>query len=412
MKNIKKFKELNSSTYKSAADKMHNIGLHKRAQLLDDYSKDVYNMECFNNYISNISDCKKYGTFEIEYKGVKYEVTPKFSERYYEDLGYDFKIACKLYGDKLFNISEYGVPFFDIIGDDHGVYDIEFVSNFTITNRIRIDRRNARKLKNILIANFKENEEELVESVEEISINEFYRESTYEELDTTNYVKVADKLRSKHPERARKLIDHAELVELQNKRKEYKLNLIKMDSNRFNINIESYRYSKKNGKFTTTKVLDSYNNCALYIYFDPKENYYNLSEAEQELESGDTRGCIEFYLKFMPESYDDYINIDTSDPTYLYFYYNLNKGSLKITSLSLSNFSFSDRKSSGRFLKIIKDIVDKKITYKNDSTKDMSYDIEYNFLAKYGVSSEYGLSMDDFVQVINKTSANELYREV
>lgn len=104
MKYLKKFNEkLNPMTYKSAAKKLDKLGHTKRSSDLRDWSKKIESDDNLKKWSENIEQFKKFGTFKLNIKSDKGELT--------EDFYLNFVLDRDSFGDSLDYIRESGCYF-------------------------------------------------------------------------------------------------------------------------------------------------------------------------------------------------------------------------------------------------------------------------------------------------------------
>lgn len=165
----------------------------------------------------------------------------------------------------------------------------------------------------------------------------------------------------------------------------------------FEDNLADNLYSAKNSNKFVFPV-------SLYLTAIPKDldsyvKYYNTPSIKSSMNRGSIMGIwITFYIKIEGDSISiDEINLYGDDGEEIIL-------------------SIADRATAGKIrsllLGIFKGTIDYPVKYPTEDSQDNLHDcIETVVCNKSGLTSDYGLNMDHFVEAINKVSANSLFNE-
>ena len=235
----------------------------------------------------------------------------------------------------------------------------------------------------------------------------------YEELKSTTYKKVADRLKRKHPERSKRLNDWSKEVENEE-------DIVK-GLKEYDDSVSKY---SKFGKFTflmNNEPMEFYLCIAFY------RDYFT----DGDLEPGTTTSLI-FEFLFIPVDLEEFKKIQSLDTEESYknkFYrpggkiilsFNITDDFFKmdnIPELRLTtddnyeaDIKLSDRSSALRLKRLIRSFFTSREypSFYDSKYPSMYSDID-SALSETGLSSEHGLTMDDFIKMIDNLSINQMY---
>ncbi len=420
MKKIKSFSELRSDTYYSASDKLSQMGHYKRSSSMSMYADEVEEREIIEDWTKFIKDQIKFGVIDVYIDGVICEMSVMIEFTSSGNMGMD-SLICVLVPINIDDFKVYNKTdvYYDNIryltlsyNSNKEIRHIKIFNNFNTNGynyNINIDRRNAIKLRTIIskIVALKYDGIELSENIKTYSINQFYS-TTNEELNYSTYTNASDKLKINHPKRAKELLDWSEELKDRKDRNEYEDMYNKYSKyGKFNIEVAQSIYTSKTRKIVKEDLED----CVFNISFDFDYNSEYLCDNPLEKNDSVVRGSLSFDIFIIPNTYElfkkyreEYLSILIP--------YNLSKNSLEfLNTIDLVDISFNDRPSAGRFRNLLKKIFSKNSDYPSSGDGKMCDVIEYKFFAEKGISSDYGVSIEDLYKIIDNIPANKLYKE-
>lgn len=401
MNRIKKFDELRSETYFRTSHELSKLGHHKRASDISLYADDVEKRESIDDWYQFIETQKEHGTMFVDIDGKNVEVCIELQR-----VGESFMCILVPIDFKNFEIYNNGFTYFDNIKyllytdtytDKIDIYD--YFNTTTDKFYINIDRKNAIRLRNIIFNLLEISDIKISNDIRKHSINDFYT-TTNEELNLSTYKSAADKLRKNHPKRASDLDKWIIDTKERKYRKNYNILYDKFSKyGVFDIEMLQYRYNGKNNDKVKTKL----ENCAFSISFDANDNI-------DAIEDGGS--YLSFDLSIIPNNYEDFVIYGEEWLSFSIKYKASTGGITILNEIIFSEFTIINRQSAGRFRNLLRNIFSLKSDYPAYSGGRLCDFIQYDFFAKNGVSSDYGISIHDLYDAINNISANKLYKEV